>query len=84
MAFQILNKLKWTGKLGECEVVIASRGDKEDRRTVEGKNITELKKTYFMYSDGEKETFIPLHRVIEVRRKGKLLWRRREKANRKS
>ncbi len=76
MVFQILNRLKWQGKLHEAEIIIVHRGAPENRKTIKGSGITELKKGYFYYKSKNKEIYIPLHRIIEVRQRGKILWRK--------
>ena len=75
MVYNTLNKLKWTHCLRKCEIVILHRGTPQNRKVIAGKQVTEIKKTYFSYVNG-KETFIPLHRVIEVREGRKILWKR--------
>jgi uncharacterized protein (UPF0248 family) len=74
MAYNTLNKLKWTGKLEQCVVVVLHRGAEHDRKLVSGKDITEVKRSYFTYRNG-KETTIPMHRVIEIRC-GEVAWKR--------
>ncbi len=76
MVFQTLNKLKWTGKLGRCEVTIISRGSPGDRKKIHGDFITEVKKDHFIFSEKSKETFIPNHRVVEIKADGEIIWRR--------
>ncbi len=79
MAYNTLNKLKWTRRLGEAEVVIIHRGAPEGKKIIFGMDITEIKKSYLMYNAENEETFIPLHRVLEIRLKGKVLWKRKSK-----
>lgn len=78
MAFQTLNKLKWTDKLDRCEVVIVHRVAENDRKTIPGEKITEVKKGYFQYKNTEtrEETTIPMHRVREIRVEGKTVWKK--------
>ena len=71
-AFDILNKLKWTNQLDRAEIVILHRGAPDDRKTISGKEIVELGRDRFLTQD----SCIPLHRVLEVRLEGKILWRR--------
>jgi uncharacterized protein (UPF0248 family) len=78
MVYNILNRLKWTGKLRNCEVVILHRGAERDRKTIKGGCITEVKKGYFLYKNRE-ETHIPMHRILEVRVKGEVVWKRKLK-----
>ena len=75
--FDVLNKLKWAGKLKDCEITILHRGAEGDRKVIKGGKVSLLKKHHFCYRNGE-ETFIPLHRVLEVRMKGRLLWKSRK------
>ena len=78
MVYNTLNKLKWTGKLHDCMIIILHRGAPNDRKTIEGRQVTEVKKSYFMY-ENDKEVFIPLHRVLEIKLEGKTLWKRKQK-----
>ena len=77
MVFQVLNRLKWTGRLGYAEVTFVHRGAPGDIKTISGKNITEVRKGYMVYSNLE-ETVIPLHRIVEVRVSGEVVWRKRK------
>jgi uncharacterized protein (UPF0248 family) len=77
MVFQTLNRLKWQGLLKDAEITILHRGAPGDIKTIPGDRITEIKKGHFYFSSGNRETFIPLHRVLEIRYKGELLWKRR-------
>lgn len=79
MAYNILNRLKWTGKLPECRVVILHRGAPKNEKLILGKDITEIKKSHFLYrEEGQKgETYIPMHRVLRVMAGDKTLWERK-------
>lgn len=80
MVFQTLNKLRWTGKLPLCQVLILHRGAPDDRKIVPGSQITQVKKSYFYYKDGKEgnaEKFIPLHRVLEIIVNGEVMWKRK-------
>lgn len=76
MVFQTLNKLKWTKKLENCEIIILHRGAPGDKKTISGKDITEVKKDRFCYRARDEETTIPNHRVLEIKLNGKLIWKR--------
>lgn len=76
MAFETLNRMKWNGKIGSCSVTILHRGASEDRKTISGADIFELKKSHFTYQSRGNESTIPLHRVLEVKADGKVLWKR--------
>ncbi|NIO19456.1 MAG: DUF504 domain-containing protein [Candidatus Aenigmarchaeota archaeon] len=77
MVFQTLNKLKWKGDLKKAEVVILSRGSPNDRKTISGRKIISIKRSHFYYKDNDRETFIPNHRVLEIRMEGKNIWKRK-------
>jgi uncharacterized protein (UPF0248 family) len=77
MVFQTLNKLKWEGGLEGTEVVILSRGSPKDRKTISGRKIISIKRSHFYYRDNDRETFIPNHRVLEIRKEGKTIWKRK-------
>jgi uncharacterized protein (UPF0248 family) len=76
VVFQTLNRLKWTGKLDGAEIVILHRGAPNDRKNIQGNNITEVKKGYFSFLSQGGETTIPHHRVREIRLDGKTIWKR--------
>lgn len=80
MVNNILNKLKWVGGIKQSEIVILHRGAPEDRKIIPGKNVTEIKKSYFHYKeDGSgRETYIPLHRILEIRSGKNIIWKRSE------
>lgn len=75
MVYNVLNRLKWTGKLGDCEITILHRGAPGDRKTIQGKNVTEVKRSYFLYKNRE-ETTIPLHRVLGIKLEGEMIWKK--------
>ncbi len=78
MVYGTLSRLKWVGGLENCEIVIRHRGAPDNKKTIAGKKVTEVKKSYFYYKGkGGKEVCIPLHRVLEVRLEGKVIWERR-------
>lgn len=81
MVYGTLSRLKWVGGLEDCEIVIVHRGAPDDRKVIPGKKVTEIKKSYFYYRNGRngRETCIPLHRVLEVRLEGKVIWKRMTK-----
>jgi uncharacterized protein (UPF0248 family) len=79
MVYQVLNRLKWTKKIGDCEIIILHRGAPDDRKSISGGQITEVKRSYFSFKDAERETTIPMHRILEVRIGGRVLWKRKPK-----
>lgn len=76
MAFNTLNRLKWTGKLDGAEIVIRHRGAPQETKVIAGSKVTQVKKSHFYYEDGGRESFIPLHRVLEIRLGGETIWKR--------
>ena len=76
MAYQTLNRLKWTGRLDGCEVVILHRGAPDNRRVIRGRDISAVKKSCFYYIENDREMVMPLHRILEIRSEGKMLWKR--------
>ena len=76
MVFQILNKLKWTSQLTNAKILILHRGAPENKKTIEGRRVTEVKRSYFLYEEGGKETFIPNHRVLEIKINNRIIWKR--------
>jgi len=79
MVFQALNKLVWQKKIRDAEVVIVHRGAPDDRKTIQGKDITHVGKHYFYYISGKHEVCIPLHRILEVKWKGETVWERKRR-----
>ncbi len=51
MVYNTLNRLKWTGRLPECRVVILHRGAPKDEKSILGRDITEIKKSHFLYRE---------------------------------
>lgn len=62
----------------EVEVVYLDRGAPEDRSTVKGGEIRAIEKGHFIVCVRGKETFIPLHRLLEIRYQGRRMWARAE------
>ncbi len=76
MAFNTLNMLKWTGKLDRGEIVILHRGAPQEMKVIAGSKVTQVKKSHFYYKEGNRESFIPLHRILEIRLDGEIIWKR--------
>ena len=78
-AANFLNRLKWTKRLPESEVVILHRGAPDNRKSIKGDHITEIQRGSFSYVDFEtkKETRIPMHRVLEIWMDDKVVWKKR-------
>ncbi len=66
----ILNKLKWTNQLDNYVLIYVSRGSPNNEEVLELSRITVISRDGFMFvSRDGKETYIPYHRVVEIRRK---------------
>ncbi|MFQ6050627.1 MAG: DUF504 domain-containing protein [Candidatus Hydrothermarchaeota archaeon] len=71
----ILNRLKWhpDESLEEVEIKIIHRGEKGDSKIIMGRDIEKLERSFLVTNDG---TWIPYHRVIEIRRENEILWKK--------
>jgi len=65
----ILNKLKWTNKLDNYELVYISRGERNNEHVVDLSTLVEVGKNGFTYLENGIPRYIPYHRVIEIRSK---------------
>jgi uncharacterized protein len=77
MAFNTLNRLKWTGRMGGCTITIVHRGAPGGLKAVNGADVVEVKKSYFTYQNCGRESFIPLHRVRTICCAGETLWKKK-------
>ncbi len=75
MVFEVLNRLKWKDGLGGVEIIILHRGAPGNRKVIMGNEVTEIKRSYLVYGITE----IPLHRIREVRKDGRTIWKREGK-----
>jgi len=78
----VLNKLLWDPResIADHELTYIHRGAPGDMRTIPCNLIEEVKISWFTYrSQEEVETFIPFHRVLEIRnvKTGQTLWEKR-------
>ena len=73
-----INKIKWD-KRENPEDYSVFYLDRVLNRLIEisYKNIKRLDGEFFVINKNEEDTFIPLHRIREVRKKGKLVWERK-------
>ncbi|AAB99323.1 conserved hypothetical protein [Methanocaldococcus jannaschii DSM 2661] len=76
MLKEILNKIFWHPdyKREDFEVVILHRGAEENKKAISLDDV-ELKGNYLIYFD----TYIPLHRILEIRNKktGEILYKKK-------
>ena len=82
----LMSRLKWTERLPESEVIILHRGAPKNQKRINGDHITEIKRGSFSYMDTEnqKETYIPMHRVLEIWMDQKVVWKKRNNNTAKS
>lgn len=67
---EILNKLKWTNQLNNYVLIYISRGAPGNEEVLDLSRIVSISRDGFMFvSKDGKETYIPYHRVIEIRDK---------------
>lgn len=84
MVFEVLNRLKWEQGMKGVEVVILHRGAPNNRKVISGEAVQEVKRGYFTYQLMSRdwrmapggETRIPMHRIFEVWKDGRILWKR--------
>lgn len=75
---EILNKLKWTNQMGDYVLVFVSRGSPNNEEVIDLSRVVSISRDGFTYISGSgRETYIPYHRVVEIRRKdGTVIFRR--------
>ncbi len=76
----LMSGFKWKKTLPHSEVVILHRGAPDDRKRINGDQITEIKKDHFSYINFEtkEEVYIPMHRVLEIWMGKELVWKKRQ------
>ena len=72
-----LNKIKWDESLDEKDFTIYYL-DNLSKKLVAIKytDIVKLEGTFMLIKKDNEETFIPMHRIREVREKDKVVWKR--------
>ena len=71
--YDLLTKLKWKKENVTIEFV-HREGKSILTRSVELKDVRYVGKGHFEY--GERETYIPFHRVVRVIKDGRVIWKR--------
>ncbi len=73
----ILNKIKWdpNEKPDDFSIVYKDRVDKSTRE-IPYNSIKRIEGTFFIINIHGEETNIPSHRIREVKKKGKTIWKR--------
>jgi uncharacterized protein (UPF0248 family) len=77
MVYRVMGKLLWKDGLPGAEITILHRGAPGDKKMVRGEDVLEVKPGHFTYRNSlGEDTVIPNHRILEVRKHGKRLWKR--------
>jgi len=75
--FELLSKIKWDPNEKPEEYVIYYYDRVENKnKEIRFTEIKEFNSSYFYIVKNGKDIAIPLHRIREVRRDGKLIWKR--------
>jgi uncharacterized protein (UPF0248 family) len=79
MVRRILNELLWHPKksLKGVKVTYIHRGAPDDRITINAEDIKRLEKSFFIIERDGEETWIPYHRIIDVKKGEEILYRKR-------
>lgn len=72
----LLNELKWKKQRKNILIEIIHRGEKEDKKVIPFESVTEIGKGHFRY--GEKETYVPYHRIRKVIKDKKVIWSKQD------
>ena len=80
---EVLNELKWHPKKSLNSVVITfiHRGAEGDRKTILGREILSIGNSFFSYTSENRETYIPYHRIVEIRNDNVVLWSKKGDIN---
>ncbi len=73
---ELINKGLWSNEKDSYEIVIVHRGVKDNRISLRLSEVDEVRNGYIVIGG----TMIPLHRVVEIRYKGKTLLKRDNKS----
>lgn len=73
----LLNKIKWDPNENENDfsIVYEDRASKSNRE-IPYNHIKRIEGTFFIIDQHGEEINIPSHRIREVRKKGKVIWKR--------
>ena len=76
-AKEILNKIKWSEKEPEKYFIFYFDRISKNLVKIKFKDIKKIEGNFLIVEKQGKEAEIPIHRVREVRKQEKLIWRRR-------
>jgi uncharacterized protein (UPF0248 family) len=79
MAKRFLDELRWHPKksLKGVEITYIHRGAPSDTITIYAEDILRLEKSFFVIKRDNIETKIPYHRIKEIRKRNKILWKKK-------
>jgi uncharacterized protein (UPF0248 family) len=79
MAKKILDELKWHPEksLERVEIIYIHRGAPGDILITSADTILRFEKSFFIIDRGGIETSIPYHRIKEIRKDEKILWKKK-------
>lgn len=79
MVKKVLDELKWHPKksLEGIEITYVHRGAPGDELTIPAEDIIRFEKSFFVIGRAGIETSIPYHRIKEIRKDEKTLWKKR-------
>jgi len=72
MIRELINRGFWSNEKEHYELVIRHRGVKDNRLVIKLSDIKEIHGGYLILNN----SWIPLHRVVEIRYKGKIIFSR--------
>lgn len=72
-------KIRGPGKIPESRIIIRHRGAPQNKRSIMGEHITEIRKGSFYYANDDNEIFTPMDRVLEIWMENNLVWKKRTK-----
>ncbi len=72
----VLNELKWhpKKKLDDIVITFIHRGAEGDQKSIFGREIKSLDNSFFSYRYKDRETYIPYHRILEIKDDNEILW----------
>ncbi len=79
MVKRIFDELKWHPEksLEGVEIVYLHRGAPDDRITVKATEVERFERGYFVLLRRGREVYIPYHRILEVKKGDKILYRKK-------
>lgn len=73
----LLNKIKWDENLDEKDFVVYYLDNVTKKlEPIRFVDIKKIEGSFIVIEKDNEETFIPMHRIHEVRKKGEVVWKR--------